>query len=251
MKKASKKFKDRPPLPSDWTGESVKMLKALARRDDADALVTLGELYREGLPGTKGTVLVRRDQSAAQRCLERATALGDPAGMSALASLLTDRQSASALKRAEALYRRAYRKGDSTAAYNLATLHLRLGRHGLAVEWYRRAHRAGDPSAIFQLGLAELYGIGSQRDAAAGIAKLEAMANSSTKYWPRSTGDNVQAMLVLADTFMNGWLVPRDYDMAIEWLQRAASWDSPIAKSILIEHGFGFAHVSGRVGRSV
>ncbi|NVB77619.1 MAG: sel1 repeat family protein [Kofleriaceae bacterium] len=201
--------------------------------------MTLGEHYREGLVGKGGAVLVRRDLRAARRCLERAAALGDTDGMSSLASLLADeRPTASTLKRAAALYRTAYRNGNTTAAYNLAVLHKRHGRHRLAVAWFERAYRAGDPSALLQLGLAELYGVGTPRNGAAGIAKLEAMANSTTKYWPRSTGENVEAMLVLADTLMRGWLVPRDYETAIAWLQRAASWDNATAKTILREHGY-------------
>jgi TPR repeat protein len=230
------KFQDRPPLPRDWTREHVRTLRKLARDGDVDALVTLGDFCLEGLRHPDGTVLVRRNAREGRRHLERATELGDPSGMSSLAGYLSRRgASASEITRAEALYRRAFRMGYETAAFNLATTYKQLGRYRDAVRWYRRAHEAGDPSALLQLARAELYGVGTKRDPKAAIAKLRRVAAAQTKWWPPATGENVQAMIEIARVLLDGWLVPRNFDEAQRWLRRAAKWNSATANAMTEE----------------
>ena len=99
------------------------------------------------------------------------------------------------------------------------------------------AHKAGDPSALLQIGRAELCGLGTRRDPIAALKKLRAAAASRTKYWPASTGENVEAMIVIAQALLGGWLLPRDYNEGIRWLRRAAKWDSAAAKLLLEQHG--------------
>jgi TPR repeat protein len=227
-------IEERPPHPNDWTREHVKVLRAAARRDDAAALSQLGEMCRTGWQRSDGTVLVRRDRKAAKRCLERAVALGDAEAMYALAAvLIDDHRDARTFKRAEALYQRAFHAGESTAAYNLAVTYRRVRRYRDAFRWFQRAHEAGDPSALLQLARAQLYGIGTKRDPSGALAKLRRMANSRTKYWPASTGENVDAMLIIADALMEGWLLPRDFNEGVRWLRRAASWGNATAISLL------------------
>lgn len=229
-------FKDRPPLPSDWKPENVRALRTLAQDDDPDALVNLGVLCEEGLRHPDGTVLVRRNLREARRSFERAVQLGDAAGMDSLATLLSRPGARPAdIARAELLYRRSFRRGYATAAYNLACTYKHLGRYREAYQWYQRAHDAGDPSALLQLGLAELYGIGTKRDRPRVLSKLRRMARSRIRFWPASTGDNVDAMLTIGQAFMEGWLLPRDYDEGRRWLQRAAERGSETAKAMLAE----------------
>ena len=227
-------FEDRPPLPDDWTPEHVDALRAAARRNDAAALSQLGDMYRDGLQRSDGTVLVRRDRKAARRCLERAVALGDAEAMYVLAGVLVDdHRDARTFKRAEALYKRAFHAGESTAAYNLAAVYKSRLRHRDAFRWFQVAHEAGDPSALLQIARAQLYGIGTKRDPSGALAKLRRMANSRTKYWPASTGENVEAMLIIADALMEGWLLPRDFKEGVRWLRRAASWGNATAIALL------------------
>jgi TPR repeat protein len=208
----------------------------VARRDDPDALVNLGVLCEEGLRHPDGTVLVRRNLREARRCFERAVQLGDAAGVDSLATLLSRPGARPAdIVRAEALYRSSFRKGYTTAAYNLACEYKHRGRYREAYRWYQRAHDAGDPSAELQLGLAELYGVGTRRDPVRALSKLRRMARSRIKYWPASTGENVEAMLAIGQAFMEGWLLPRDYDEGQRWLQRAAERGSVTAKAMLAE----------------
>ena len=228
-------LEDRPPLPTDWSADDVRALKRAAKKDDCEALRTLGGFYDEGLYHPGGVVLVRRDRRAARRCFERAVELGDPQGMGVLADLLSSSGRASTVRRAEALYRRAFRDGYTTAGYNLATMYRNLGRHREAVRWYQRAHDAGDPSALLQVALAELYGVGIRHNPTAALAKLRRMASTRTKYWPASCGENVEAMLTIARTYLDGWLVPVAYNEGQRWLRRAAAWNSLTAKAMLQE----------------
>jgi hypothetical protein len=138
-----------------------------------------------------------------------------------------------AIAEAERLYRASFRGGYATAGYNLACLYRVLGRHREAVRWYRRAHAAGDPSALLQIGLAELYGVGTTRDPVAAFAKLRRMARSRTVYAPAAHGENVEAMLILASALQDGWLLPHDYHASQRWLRRASAWGSPTARAIL------------------
>jgi TPR repeat protein len=61
------------------------------------------------------------------------------------------------------------------------------------------------------------------------------MARSRIKYWPPETGEPVEAMLAIAQAFMDGWLLPRDYDEGQRWLVRAAGKGSATAKAMLAE----------------
>ncbi len=136
-----------------------------------------------------------------------------------------------------ALYRRAFRIGEATAAYNLAFTYKLRGRYREAVAWWRRAHAAGDPSAILDLALAELHGQGTRRNVRGALAKLRQAANATeTKWFPRSSGENVRAMIHLARVYGEGWLVPRDLAESVRWLRRAAEWDSAIATAMLVEN---------------
>ncbi len=225
---------ERPPLPDDWTPAHVDALRAAAKQDDAGALAQLGDMYRDGWRRSDGTVLVRRDRKAAKRYLERAAALGDAEAMYVLAGLLVeDHRDARTFERAVALYKRAFHAGESTAAYNLAVAYKKRQRYREAFRWFQRAHEAGDPSALLQLARAELYGIGIKRDPSAALTKLRRMANSRTTYWPASGGENVEAMLIIADALMEGWLLPRDFNEGVRWLRRAASWGNATAIALL------------------
>jgi len=216
------------------TGGNVGAVRAAAGRNEAAALAELGDMYREGWRQSDGTVLLRRDRKAAKRYLERAVALGDAEAMYVLAALLLDHhRDARTFKRAEALYQRAFHAGESTAAYNLAVAYKKRQRYRDAFRWFQRAHEAGDPSALLQLARAQLYGIGTKRDPSGALAKLRRMANSRTKYWPASNGENVEAMLIIADALMEGWLLPRDFNEGVRWLRRAASWGNATAIALL------------------
>jgi TPR repeat protein len=127
-----------------------------------------------------------------------------------------------ALREAEKLYRRAFRLGYDTAAENLAAAYLTIGRYRDAFRWYRRAHDAGSPTAALELARAELYGRGTRRNARAAFVRLERLARERLGWnnWQR-----IEAMQLMADALINGWLVPRDYARGQALLRRAGKLD--------------------------
>ncbi len=230
----------RPELPPSlsyvWTAAAVRTIRLQAEQGNVEALSQLGGFCLDGLRSRGGGVLIRRDVRAGRRFLERGVALGDTGAMLELASHLSHAGPAG-WRRGVALYRRAFRLGEATAAYNLAFTYKLRGRYREAVAWWRRAHAAGDPSAILDLALAELHGQGTRRNVRSALAKLRQAANATeTKWFPRSSGENVRAMIHLARVYGEGWLVPRDLAESVRWLRLAAEWDSAIAKAMLVEN---------------
>lgn len=195
-----------PSLSYVWTVAAVRLLRLQAKQGNVEALSQLGSLCLEGLRGPRGAVLIRRDPRAGCRLLERGVALGDTGAMLELANHLDERATSTADRtRAVALYRRAFRRGEATAAYNLAFTYKLRGRYREAVAWWRRAHAAGDPSAILDLALAELHGQGTRRNVRGALTKLRRAANATETTWfPRSSGENVRAMIHLARTYGEG-----------------------------------------------
>ena len=226
-----------PPWGFEWTAATVRVLRQEAKQGNVAALSQLGTLFLDGLRSRHGAVLVRGNVGAGRRMLERAIELGDADAMLELATHLTEQAASTADRaRALALYRRAFRRGEATAAYFLADTYKRRGRYREAVAWWRRAHAAGDARAILDLALAELHGVGTRRDGPGALAKLRLAASAPTRWYPRSSGENVRAMIHLARVYGEGWLVPRDGAESARWLRRAAEWDSAIAKAMLAEH---------------
>ncbi len=206
------------------TREEVDALRKAAASNDRDALATLAALYDQGSArDTDGQLLVKRDRRRARSYYARAAQLGDPGSLTAMADSLTPiGHSPRALAQAENLYRRAFRLGDNTAAENLAATYQNLGRYRDAVRWYRRAESAGSATAPLEIARAELYGTGARRDARAAFARLERLARQRLGWnnWLRR-----EAMDLMADALMNGWLVRRDHARGDAWRRRAAQLD--------------------------
>jgi TPR repeat protein len=145
----------------------------------------------------------------------------DPAEITVMADNLTKPgHSAGAFRQAERLYRQAFRLGYDTAAENLAATYLNRGRHREAVQWFRRAHTAGSPTASLEIARAELYGIGTRRNVRAAFAKLKHLADQRLGW---NTWLRVEAMQIMADALINGWLITRDYNRGEALLRRAAT----------------------------
>lgn len=119
-----------------------------------------------------------------------------------------------------------------TATYNRGRDFQNRGDYAAAVRLYRRAAKAGDDSALLELARAELYGLGTRRNTKSAIRRLERVAVSKVTYWPPHWMQS-DAMLVLADIFMTGWPVKRDYNKGRRWVRRAAKLGSARAKAML------------------
>jgi TPR repeat protein len=230
----------RPPTPAELglghTRASISKLLDAARRDQSWALVNLGGLYQDGIVDPRGRTILRRNDREAARCLERAAELGDMDGIVGLADLLSADRNGRGLARAVSLYRRAYGRGDHTAAFNLACTYQNLGRFRDAVTWFRRALEAGDPDASMELARAELNGLGTRRNVRSAFARLRAIANGPTNRWPPN-GDRIEAILVMADALVTGWPVRRNYNEGLRWLRRARSLGSKVAAAMLEDRG--------------
>ncbi len=146
-----------------------------------------------------------------------------------------DRLTPSPRTRAEGirLYRKAYRLGSHTAAFNLAITYRTLGDHRAAVRWFRRAVIAGDPSASMEVARAELYGLGTRRDVPAVFAKLRAIAAAATIMVPRNI-DRIRALLLMADALEWGCLARIDDPASRRLVRRAARLGSTVAKQLLV-----------------
>ncbi len=231
---------ERPPTPRELgeghTRASIAKLKDAARREQAWALVNLGGLYQDGVKDGKGRTILARSAREAARCFQRAAELGDTDGIVGLADLITSDRSERGLARAASLYRRAYRRGDHTAAFNLACMYQNVGRYRDAVLWFRRALTAGDPSASMELARAELFGLGTRRNVRSAFARLRSIASAPTNMWPPN-GDRIEAILVMANALITGWPVRRDYGEGLLWLRRAKSLGSRVAAAMLEDRG--------------
>ena len=108
------------------------------------------------------------------------------------------------------------------AAENLASTYLNLGRHRDAVRWFQRAADAGSPTAPLELARAALYGTGTRRDARAAFVTLRRLARQRLGWnnWLR-----IEAMQLMADALLNGWLVRRDVAKSDALLEQAAKLD--------------------------
>lgn len=81
-------------------------------------------------------------------------------------------------QKAMSWYKRAYRRGDSAAASNVAILYREQGRHRLERQWFERAASLGDGDA--QVDLAKLYleGKGARRSIEKAIELLTKAVHS-------------------------------------------------------------------------
>lgn len=218
-----------------YTQAFVDTVHSRARTSDPDALNVLAMFHREGLRGRRGEVLFKRSARLELQYALRAAELGDPAGMVNVGDVLTSPGATRGdLARGMRYYRSAFRRGHATAAFNLAVTYQSLGRYRDAVQWFRRAHAAGDPSALLEVAKAELFGVGTRRDAAAAFSKLRRVSRGGA-LTPRF--ERAEAMVIMADALRNGWLVRRDYRQAVRWLRKAAGLDSDAAKGILADEG--------------
>lgn len=205
------------------TRDEIEAVRNAAARDDRDALAKLAVVYDEGVRDADDNVLIKRNRRLAYGYWRRAAELGDPGAITVMADRLTPRgHSMRALAQAEKLYRRAFHLGSYTAAENLAATYQNLGRYRDAVRWFRRAAAAGSVTAEFEVARAELYGTGTRRNERAAFTKLERLARQRLGWnnWLR-----IEAMKLMAEALMNGWLVRRDFARGEAWLRRAAKLD--------------------------
>jgi len=90
-------------------------------------------------------------------------------------------------------YRRAYRRGSSAAASNIATIYRDDGRHRLEAQWYARAVRLKDGDAAVELAKLVLAGKGV-RESRSHASRLLKRASVS-QFITENGRDEARAML--------------------------------------------------------
>jgi TPR repeat protein len=206
----------------------LRPIEIRAENGDFGALDVLYTVYNDGVRRDDGRWIVRKNTTVARRYEERSAALGEPEAMTAIAGRL--RRNKRTFKHAVRLYKVAFEKGYDTAAYNLAHAYKELGKFALSVTWFRKAASAGDISALFEVAIAELYGVGTRRDSVAAFSKLRRVARSRAVFIPEMAFQ-IQAMLTMARSLGDGWLIPLNTTAAMKLFARAASLGSAVAKA--------------------
>ena len=144
---------------------TISTLKARARRGDGTAAWHLGGLYASGTVSIEGLGTVRAERSGrnALLWLRRAVSLGERGAVPELADLLLSAGSESSAAEGLRLLRGAARRGDATAAQNLAIVHSERGNPRRCVFWLGKTEELGDPD-WFHLAIAHAAGYGCRRD---------------------------------------------------------------------------------------
>ncbi len=191
---------------------------------------------------SQGGILVRMSGAQALRMFRRAAELGDTNGMVLLANSLSrlalkqkpSERTRLLLEEAMRWERKALRRGGSTAAFNLAMSLLHLGRAHDAVRRFRKLAEEGDDSALLEVARAELLAVGTRRNVVGAMAKFRRVARKGSN---ATEFDREAAMILLATTSYEGWLVRRNYRAAVKWLRRAAAVGSAAARGMLQDLG--------------
>lgn len=151
-------------------------------------------------------------------------------------ALDTKRAKRTQLVEARRLYRAAFRAGDQVAGINLAVSYQQTGEVRAAYQWYVRVLETDDRSVLLEIAKAELYGRGARRNIPRALARLQQIVRDRRGRWTTQF-DREQAMVILGRTYLEGWLVGRDWPRARRWLQRAERLGSEEAAGLLRDIG--------------
>lgn len=229
---------------SNWSRVIGSLRRGVAA-GNAQAMTELAIIINDGIRDANGHVLVRRNAPYAFRPLHRAIQSGDEHAAGSLGYAYdvgqgTKRNVAQAIR----WYRRAARSGNSTAAYNLATVYRDAGKAVLAFQWWERAADMCDGDAAVDVGYCYQYGIGTRKNSANAKRMFRgAIASRDISQYGRE-----EAMYHLAVQFID----EGKQQLAFQLLKRAAADDDfPEAASILSQLNANSAYVPCRCRRFI
>ena len=173
-------------------------IHSAASLGDTQAMWEVGYLYETGAQDVGGKTLARTNPKNARRYFLAAAQLGNSAAQASLCVLLSAGQG---IERnfPEAIYwgRKAVAQGDAPTAYNIATIYRDCQKHALAFRWYQRAATMGDAGALLQVGLCQLFGLGTGRNLGIATTSLEAIERCDINSMSQRDREDAQYWLAI------------------------------------------------------
>jgi TPR repeat protein len=166
-------------------------LRSAADSGDANAQWELACYYEEGVKDKSGRLLAAANPEAAIKWYQASASQGNRQAQNSLGVILSSGGEVSNdLPSAIYWSKLAIAQGDSTAAFNLATIYRDMGKPKLAFRWYQRSGAMGDNDAHLQIGLCHLFGFGTRQDFASALSSFERdpttccqRSTENARYW--------------------------------------------------------------------
>ena len=195
-------------VPQDY-GQAAKCYHQAAEAGDTDAQYNLGKMYAEG----KG---VRKNQARAAKWIRKAAEVGDAEAENDLGLM--------------------YAKGIGVTQ-----------DYEEAVEWFQRAWESGLLVAQYNLGFMHQNGCGifqSYKEAME-CYRYAARVDDDESYYAEEEVDEARIAFArnkLGEMYYQGNGVPRNYEKAFEWFEKAAESE----KNALAEYNLGGMYAEGK-----
>ncbi len=149
-------------------------LMLAAERGDTDAQWELGHHCEEGAKDRAGSIIVAASPESAIKWYQASALQGNRHAQNSLGVILsTGSKIREDFPRAIYWTKLAVVQGDACAAFNLGTIYRDMKKPRLAFRWYQRAAAMGDKDAYLQIGLCQLFGVGTQQHFASARSAFE------------------------------------------------------------------------------
>lgn len=199
--------------------EGFNIISQLAQEGESLAQYELGMLYYEGR-------IVPMNKNIAYQWLDRAAAANHSDALYQIAKIYAGGDGNELRpnndKLAVEYYDRAARLGHALAQYELANMV--LGETpginydvSQAFQWALTAAENGINDAVFFVGAAYAQGTGVRQDSAKAVEWLKRSADINEGW------NSAVAQGVIGNWYLNGTNVPKDYDLAVKYLQMAVN----------------------------
>jgi TPR repeat protein len=210
-------------------GAALPLLREAVRKNSAEAMGLLGNLYAYGSG-------VPRDQAEAVRWYLKASEGGSITAMREVGFMY---QNGSGVTKdyAEALrwYRKSAGAGNAVAMNDIGLMYLNgwgvTKDEAEALRWFRKSADAGNEIAMRNVGLSYHHGWGAAKDE----------AEAARWFRKGAEAGNAVAARELGLQYLNGWGVTQDYAEAVRWARKSAD-----AGDIEAMNDVGFAYANGR-----
>lgn len=185
--------------------ETIEKFTAMAEAGDAEAMLALARLYRDGL-------LTHTDTTKMEAWYRKAIAAGNLTAAAELGRLWMQQGSGKTDAQALALLMQVAKHDELAVARSIAELHERQMNAKEAVIWYQKAAKDPQPHRAVYMKLAEAYTSGW------GVEKNDATALQ----WYRKAADagSTKATEAVMRAYFNGTGTAVDTEGAIQWMEK-------------------------------